>query len=114
MTDIAETLERYAKMVMPNYPNDLCSEAAAEIRRQRAAAQGAWQSIETAPQDGTPILLGFPGNAHALVGHWEWPLWGEFTRDFGFDPFEIQPTHWMYLPAAPGSLSPTQRNEDQS
>lgn len=60
-----------------------------------------WMDIETAPKDGTPVLLGFSKNWHALVGHWEWPLWGELNRDFGFDPFEMQPTHWMPLPEPP-------------
>lgn len=34
--DIAEELERHAKLVMPNYPDDVCSRAKAEIERLRA------------------------------------------------------------------------------
>jgi hypothetical protein len=36
MTDIVERLEHYAKLAMPHYPNDLCSEAKREIERLQA------------------------------------------------------------------------------
>lgn len=60
-----------------------------------------WQPIETAPKDGTPLLLGFPNNCHALVGHCEDDLWGQLDEDFGFEPWPMAPTHWMPLPNPP-------------
>lgn len=39
MADILDELERYAKEAMPNYPNDICSRAKAEIERLRADRQ---------------------------------------------------------------------------
>lgn len=38
---IVDELEAYAKKVMPNYPNDICSRAKAEIVRLRAIARDA-------------------------------------------------------------------------
>jgi len=83
-----------------------------------------WQPIETAPKDGTPIIL-FGGRVTA--GHWEaerWPVSAEYhgstgeylgqfetgecieawwySEDGGFDS-ESQPTHWMPLPPPPAA-----------
>jgi hypothetical protein len=63
--------------------------------------QNEWQPIETAPRDGMPVLLGFPCNFHAMVGHCEEGVWGELDSDFGFEPFSVKPTHWMELPEPP-------------
>lgn len=41
MTDIIEELEQYAKLAMPDYPNDLCSRAKLEIERLQAAKRRA-------------------------------------------------------------------------
>lgn len=59
-----------------------------------------WQPIESAPKDGTRVLLvvtmrDFSGISHIHVGSWsrnngEW-RW----------PVMYQPTHWMPLPAPP-------------
>ena len=87
-----------------------------------------WLPIETAPKDGTQILLGFAGDgeerASAVAqGHWQ-KGWGDAPDDMGFDDgfvafdFETfrpgrsfgaesyrhsgsQPTHWMHLPPPP-------------
>ncbi|MGY3359715.1 hypothetical protein ACVWZK_006378 [Bradyrhizobium sp. GM0.4] len=64
-------------------------------------AYGKWQPIETAPKDGTPVLLGFPGYFHAMHGHHEDGVWGQLDSDFGFEHLPTQPTHWMPLPAPP-------------
>lgn len=79
----------------------------------RCAAQGkpdcgAWMPIETAPRDGTPVLLGFPGHFHAMHGHCEDGFWGQLDSDFGFEHMPTQPTHWMHLPAPPSSITSTQ------
>jgi hypothetical protein len=75
-----------------------------------ATASAGWQPIETAPKDGTPLLLGWP-TFHPLVGHCEDGLWGELDSDFGFEPFENTPTHWMPLPAAP-TITRKSKNEE--
>ena len=60
-----------------------------------------WQPIETAPKDGTRVLLFFPGFVIPVwVGDWHegWrPEYGVRTP-----PIEDDPTHWMPLPAPPG------------
>ncbi|WP_367079153.1 DUF551 domain-containing protein [Luteitalea sp.] len=67
-----------------------------------------WQPIETAPKDGTPVLVYFPE-----IGVWE-VRWSTDVFDDGFwcvsdNKFEDRPlrgwienpTHWMPLPAPP-------------
>lgn len=70
-----------------------------------------WQPIETAPKDGTRVLLFCPAQIGIVVGHWcnnsyhkkprpYWTndqenLWGVATTR-GY-----QPTHWMPLPQPP-------------
>jgi hypothetical protein len=57
-----------------------------------------WQDIETAPKDGTWIIIGHPEWRRSADGYWsddfrEW-------RFSGYAP-ERQPTHWQPLPPAP-------------
>jgi len=70
-------------------------------------AQGAWQPIETAPKDGTPVHLGFQRMAgFDVVAHWsdgDWSLSGDgrhAERLNGRPP----PTHWRPLPAPPAAV----------
>ena len=68
--------------------------------RQDAAP---WQPIETAPKDGTHVLLYWPTmsiSSYPLVGfhHGDEYGWEPVAdRDYG----EIYPTHWMPLPEPP-------------
>jgi hypothetical protein len=65
-----------------------------------------WQPIESAPKDGTTILLGH-ASFKPEAAWWEYCSWfegwcsGGFRSDMygpGFDP-----THWMPLPPPPKS-----------
>ena len=64
-----------------------------------------WQPIETAPKDGTPVLLA--GCRKIVVAAWledEIDWWHVDDNKRG--PFALRgpaPTHWMPLPAAPAS-----------
>jgi hypothetical protein len=65
-----------------------------------------WQPIETAPKDGTPILLGLPvcGNLWAedrrvYEGRWH-EREGTWASINGFILFSVA-THWMPLPEPP-------------
>jgi len=67
-----------------------------------------WQSIETAPRDGTRIL-GFGGGMGQIanvisynerVGCWDTPYDTLDDRDEEENGY-IRPTHWMPLPAPP-------------
>jgi hypothetical protein len=78
-----------------------------------------WQPIETAPKDGTDIILGAPVQEYqgrrveprSTIGHWDTgagflcdidddgdPSW--MSWDGGFTT-ENPPTHWMPLPEPP-------------
>ena len=81
-----------------------------------------WQPIETAPRDGTAILLFIPDGYTlcgltdgVVIGHWsaaDLPAdapehddnWYQLNQDGGF-PCDILPTHWMPLPEPPGKES---------
>jgi hypothetical protein len=58
-----------------------------------------WQSIETAPKDGTQILV-FCETVMTVARCFQPPLGSDrwLTLDGGY---EIEPTHWMSLPDPP-------------
>jgi hypothetical protein len=62
-----------------------------------------WQPIDSAPKDGTRILLhpGLKGYSvvgrRSLINHWWESLPGRY---------QVRPTHWMALPDPPVSASP--------
>jgi hypothetical protein len=73
-----------------------------------------WQPIETAPKDGTPIMVygkaDFSNAPHMGVREWrQWTVdygrWGEpniSAHDMD-DWLDIQVTHWMPLPSPPAT-----------
>lgn len=73
-----------------------------------------WQPIETAPRDGTSILLYLPNNDRRTVREawWSIPYEGAPTGYWttphgptgrGYIILQDAPSHWMPLPAPPGS-----------
>lgn len=70
-----------------------------------------WQPIETAPKDGTPILVcrvGYQAQQVAAV-YWDWT----FSRRYPWQFLTIAdghakgwPTHWMPLPPPPTQGTP--------
>jgi hypothetical protein len=68
-----------------------------------------WKPIETAPKNGTRILLGrfksdCPMNGRCAVDWWSLPEDGRGWIGFGkFNPTYWPPTHWMPLPPPPES-----------
>jgi hypothetical protein len=78
---------------------------------QEAQAMRLWQPIETAPKDGTKIMLYCPRLGVCGPGHWEvqrylrrpkpfWSHWGETIWGIQWLRAD-QPTHWMPLPEPP-------------
>ena len=72
----------------------------------------AWQPIETAPKDGSEVMLYDPRFRRFKIGRWReddyCPEHGELWLDDSHDDFStgfascpIQPTHWQPLPEAP-------------
>ena len=87
----------------------LLCEQAAEIERLRAKAESKWQPIETAPKDGTQILVGNRHGAWLAMyrpiyqsGYSPQNPWFSLMINHGhMKVVELTPTHWMPLPAAP-------------
>ena len=87
-------------------------DALEKLLPQRDEVEG-WQPIETAPKDGTKIIVYFPALGKAATAHWskscnnrtdgKWP-WSYHVGSQAFNRWEA-PTHWMPLPPAPGSAS---------
>jgi hypothetical protein len=59
-----------------------------------------WQPIETAPRDGTRVLLTLKYDDEPIIGRTVARIWctDEETWEGGWHK-EIEPTHWMPLPA---------------
>ena len=57
-----------------------------------------WQPIETAPKDGTIVLV-WSENSGRVIDHYaeDYRSWYRFTK-------YLQPTHWMPLPKPPKSI----------
>lgn len=68
-----------------------------------------WQPIDTAPKDGTMILVWtgkkvFSAFYKEFTGFFTGPQKGWFTeynREFGEPTAEVFPSHWMTLPKPP-------------
>jgi len=56
-----------------------------------------WQPIETAPKDGSFILLATP-KGRIADGFWS-PVYGVWSWPYVM----VEPTHWMPLPERPGA-----------
>ena len=66
------------------------------------ALSDAWQPIETAPKDGTAILVSEGRFIHCVEWNDEYEWWAVDDNKFG--PFRLRgtaPTHWMRLPPPP-------------
>lgn len=109
MTDIVERLQELSNNLRSaDYliDADIARDARDEIERLRAASQ--WQSIETAPKDGTEVIV-YRRDAGAFTAHYispydvgvsddDEPSW--FTV-CGEDLTGDLPTHWQPLPSPP-------------
>lgn len=64
-----------------------------------------WEPIETAPKDGTQILMWRDGRK-PFVGHWyEWPMWKDWS-EHGIRLKDMHaPTHWMPIPDPPAGAT---------
>ena len=69
-----------------------------------------WQTIDTAPRDGTPIL-GWVDGEYSTVAWWSSPKidspggwWSLCIPGSYAEDGEWNPTHWMSLPDAPSHL----------
>jgi hypothetical protein len=113
MTEIEETVERVARALFYqdndardyNWETDPKEWERVEYQEAARAAIAAmpspWRTIDSAPKDGTWILVGGV-NLHPCDAHWAHDRVGD-AWDWmdGFGPFAAQPTHWQPLPIGP-------------
>ena len=76
-----------------------------------------WQPIETAPKDGTSVLVGWEGKSKMMIAHWDKdtyegkrrptkPYWWSWDASLTATISRANPpTHWMKLPSSPGVRS---------
>ena len=57
-----------------------------------------WQPIETAPKDGTDILI-WDNDFGCMVVNWSYRRW--WASHDSEDNYWPEPTHWMHLPPPP-------------
>ncbi len=76
-----------------------------------------WQTIESAPLDGSPVIVGLFKKTNGVIHYFWMPITAHFeeqewrrSEDYGVEPLGAQPTHWMPLPSPPTALD-TQRRE---
>ena len=89
---------------------DTAESTLADLRRQ-----GEWQPIETAPQNES-VLIVVGGEVDIATFHTfakgddkgDGKV-GWWASDYDYQSSEIQPTHWMPLPDAPGPLEEARR-----
>ena len=67
---------------------------------------GIWQLIDTAPKDGTRIILYRPSQEDEtpVIGRWERPASGQRRGQWDYpyeNNYKPHPTHWMPLPEPP-------------
>ena len=105
--ELADWLEDFAGDVGTSNGNTLVE--AAEMLRQKSE----WQPIETAPKDGSSILVALKGGE---VREAEWfvrwyndpskPGWMPANMDEEYGHY-VEPTHWMPLPKPPQTVDET-------
>jgi hypothetical protein len=95
-----------AAVLRAGHPAAQREAVSAALSAARAALVPQWQPIETAPKDGTPILLApsmYP-NRRPVIGAWQQIAVGLFCwvdLENGHHNGFWHPTDWMPLPAAP-------------
>lgn len=99
---MAARLEDYAYV----WANEGIPDTVTALRAGAAALLAQrWQPIETAPKDGTWILVSHPAWTD---GKWEIAQWSQYsecwqTYDTGLTGL-MPPTHWMPLPSPPETV----------
>jgi len=74
-----------------------------------------WQPIETAPKDGTYVMVWPPTYSGAVsCAVWDWqtdhkrprPFWQRLDTDSAWTSRNHPPTHWMPVPEGPEEAKP--------
>lgn len=89
---------------------DIADAVLREFAAAGYAVEQDWQPIETAPKDGTTIILHVDWEPLTVAGFWDvasgvWCVkWDSHPLNGGFYPV----THWRPLPTAPAAAKETQ------
>jgi len=107
MPDDIQKAARAVALVLCNSSESMEAIVARALLAERERAT-AWQPIETAPKDGTEVLLFFPLDGldlrvwpQRIIAEYRHGLWvwqGRAVRGYSES---YQPTHWMPLPQEP-------------
>lgn len=88
------------------HAEQMWQELEACVKRLNTRTSG-WQPIETAPKDGSFILLLTPYGI--IQGHWNDDCWNQNVCDSTYEMacavISADPTHWMPLPEPPNEQS---------
>lgn len=120
--EFRELLQEYWRCMGARSANEVTAKIIAYIDGRTAGTSPAWQPIETAPKDGSAVLLTRLDAGGAWIGKYD-PVYQSgyrpdnpwfslmLNRDYLPKPVKSSvPTHWMPLPAAP-SLSGTEEGK---
>lgn len=99
MTDWEKGFQRICEVAAQNLAR--AEQAEAEVTTLHQAHQ--WQPIETAPTDGTNVLLWWPFwcKGRPTIGWFGYKGIGQWVCPEALEGDGDPPTHWMPLPAAP-------------
>jgi hypothetical protein len=70
-----------------------------------------WQPIETAPKDGTRVLLYIDEDEGPCIGKWDIDFWQKPNWCMEAGDYWSGATHWQPLPAPPPSRPTTNEGE---
>jgi hypothetical protein len=101
-------VDQYAAQRLHDIRQDATRSRTEREQLNREGLASYWQPIETAPKDGTPVLIYEPGTPpqmglQMVVAHYD-GHWGPEHRwrgTYGDGDASWNPTHWMPLPPRP-------------
>ncbi len=98
-----EDVEAVASVIRRNMPADyICAAAAIQAMMDRGWGKQQWLPIETAPKDGSKILISGGYSSPAVtIGRWAKDMKSPHWRDDKLGRYPITPLHWMPLPTPP-------------
>lgn len=107
LEDAARTCQAYGLEVGDKfYPtsNKSCANAIRVLKSLPAPEPQQWRTMESAPRDGSLLLLGNTAMPTPCIGSWFEKSNGEGW--WACRAIEVTPTHWQPLPAPPKSSPP--------
>lgn len=60
-----------------------------------------WRTIDSAPRDGSTVLVAHASNGAIFCAAWENDAWIDGATNSFDEPVEYSPSHWLPLPPAP-------------